>query len=318
MREIAENPKTAGPKLPKRDVHGWIALDKPYGMTSTQAVGAIKRIFRAKKAGHAGTLDPLATGILPVALGEATKTVPFAVDGEKVYRFTVEWGKETRTDDAEGEVSGSSVRRPLADDIQAILPRFRGIIEQVPPAFSAINVNGARAYDLAREGETVELKARPVQIDELTLLEVPDPDHAVFEAVCGKGTYVRALARDMGRVLGCCGHVSALRRLAVGPFDEHTAISLEELGELRHKGGAEAELASALLPVETALDDIPAFAVNRQEAARLRRGQDVLLRGQNAPLTDGPLCAMQEGLPVAIGEIQKGSFHPKRVFNFSA
>ena len=196
-------------------VHGWLILDKPLGATSTQALGAVKRIYEAQKAGHAGTLDPLATGILPIAFGEATKTVSFAVDGEKAYRFTVRWGQETNTDDAEGDVVERSDKRPARSDIEAILPEFVGEISQRPPAFSAIKVEGNRAYDLARDGEIVELEPRLVVIEELRLVDMPDPSTAVFEAECGKGTYVRALARDMGRRLKCYGHVVALRRTIV-------------------------------------------------------------------------------------------------------
>ena len=210
-------------------MHGWLVLDKPVGMTSTQAVGAIKRLFTRKRAGHAGTLDPLASGCLPIALGEATKTVPFVMDGRKVYRFTVRWGEERDTDDADGRVTATSDARPTRAAIEALLPRFTGTIAQVPPRFSAIKIEGERAYDLARDGETVELAARPVEIHRLELVDMPDADHAEFEAECGKGTYVRALARDIGRALGCFGHVEALRRKAVGPFGENDMISLEQL-----------------------------------------------------------------------------------------
>src|SRR5690242_4003426 len=204
-------------KREKFDVHGWVVLDKPVGMTSTHAVSVIKRLFKAKRAGHAGTLDPLASGCLPIALGEATKTVPFVMEGRKRYRFTVQWGEERDTDDAEGRVVEISAVRPEEAAIRAALPRFTGTIAQVPPRFSAIKVEGERAYDLARDGEVVELEPRPVEIGRLELVERPDAEHAVFEAECGKGTYVRALARDLGRVLGTFGHVSALRRTAVGP-----------------------------------------------------------------------------------------------------
>src|SRR5580704_2761996 len=198
----------------KLDIHGWVVLDKPVGMTSTHAVSAVRRLTSARRAGHAGTLDPLASGCLPIALGEATKTVPFVMEGRKRYRFTVRWGEERDTDDAEGRVVETSVSRPGEADIRSLLPRFTGTIAQVPPRFSAIKVDGERAYDLARDGEVVELEARPVEIGRLELVERPDADHAVFEAECGKGTYVRALARDMGRILGTFGHVCALRRTA--------------------------------------------------------------------------------------------------------
>ena len=210
-------------------MNGWLVLDKPVGMTSTHAVSVVKRLYRAKRAGHAGTLDPLASGLLPIALGEATKTVPFVMDGRKTYRFTVRWGEERDTDDAEGRPVAVNDARPSPDDISALIPRFCGTIEQVPPRYSAVKVDGERAYDLARDGEIVELKARPVDIHRFELVETPDPDHSVFAAECGKGTYVRALARDMGRALGCLGHVTALRRTSVGPFREEDAIGLAPL-----------------------------------------------------------------------------------------
>jgi tRNA pseudouridine55 synthase len=305
-------------KREKRDVHGWVILDKPVGMTSTHAVAVIKRLFTAKRAGHAGTLDPLASGILPLALGEATKTVPFVMDGRKRYRFTVRWGEERDTDDAEGKVTGTSDARPDADAINAALPAFTGTIAQVPPKFSAIKIEGERAYDLARDGQDVVLEARPVDIHGLALVETPDADHSVFEAECGKGTYVRALARDIGRVLGCLGHVSALRRTQVGPFDENDMISLEQLEALCHRVAAgEGSLADALLPVETALDDIPALAVNRADAARLQRGQAVLLRGRDAPIFRGTVHVTTSGELVALAEVDRGEIIPKRVFNLA-
>jgi tRNA pseudouridine55 synthase len=305
-------------KREKRDVHGWVILDKPVGMTSTHAVAVIKRLFTAKRAGHAGTLDPLASGILPLALGEATKTVPFVMDGRKRYRFTVRWGEERDTDDAEGKVVGTSDARPTADAINAALPAFTGTISQVPPKFSAIKIEGERAYDLARDGQDVVLEARPVDIHGLALVESPDADHSVFEAECGKGTYVRALARDIGRVLGCLGHVSALRRTQVGPFGENDMISLEQLEALCHRVAAgEGSLADALLPVETALDDIPALAVNRADAARLQRGQAVLLRGRDAPIFRGTVHVTTSGELVALAEVDRGEIIPKRVFNLA-
>ncbi|HXW27929.1 MAG TPA: tRNA pseudouridine(55) synthase TruB, partial [Xanthobacteraceae bacterium] len=282
---------TAGagpPRRAKRDVHGWLAIDKAVGVTSTQVVGTVKRLYAAKRAGHAGTLDPLASGALPIALGEATKTVPFVMEGRKSYRFTVRWGEERDTDDAEGAVVATSAARPEAAAIRAAVGSFIGTIAQVPPAFSAIKVDGERAYDLARDGARLSLPARPVTIHQLTLVETPDPDHAVFEACCGKGAYVRALARDLGRLLGVGGHVCALRRTAVGPFGEGNMISLEDLEALWHRADAgEGNLADALMPVETALDDIPALALGRADAARLRRGQAVLVRGRDAPTFRG-------------------------------
>jgi tRNA pseudouridine55 synthase len=310
--------KAANKKRAKRDVHGWVVLDKPICMTSTHAVAVIKRLFSAKRAGHAGTLDPLASGCLPIALGEATKTVPFVVDGRKMYIFTVRWGEERDTDDAEGRVANTSASRPERAAIAAVLPRFTGTIEQVPPRFSAIKIEGERAYDLAREGETVEIAPRPVTIDRLELVDMPDPDHAVFAAECGKGTYVRALARDIGRLLGVFGHVSALRRSRVSPFTESDMISLERLEALCHRAAAgEGNLADMLLPVETALDDIPALAVSPADAARLNRGQAVLLRGRDAAVIRGTVQVASSGQLLAIAEIDRGEIVPKRVFNLS-
>jgi tRNA pseudouridine55 synthase len=302
----------------KLDIHGWVVLDKPVGMTSTHAVSAVRRLTSARRAGHAGTLDPLASGCLPIALGEATKTVPFVMEGRKRYRFTVRWGEERDTDDAEGRVVETSAARPGEADIRSLLPRFTGTIAQVPPRFSAIKVDGERAYDLARDGEVVELEARPVDIGRLDLVELPDADHAVFEAECGKGTYVRALARDMGRILGTFGHVCALRRTAVGPFGADDMISLERLEPLWHRAAAgEASLADALKPVETALADIPALAVSRADAARLQRGQAVLLRGRDAPIIRGAVYVTASGLLVALAEVDHGEIVPKRVFNLA-
>jgi len=302
----------------KRDVHGWVVLDKPVGMTSTHAVAVIKRLFTAKRAGHAGTLDPLASGCLPVALGEATKTVPFVVDSRKTYVFTVRWGEERDTDDAEGRVVQSSESRPNADAIKALLPRFIGTIDQVPPRFSAVKIDGERAYDLAREGETVEIAPRAVTIYRLDLVEMPDRDHAVLTAECGKGTYVRSLARDLGRSLGALGHVCALRRSRVGPFHESDMISLEQLEPLCHRAAAgEGNLADMLLPIETALDDIPALAVSPADAARLRRGQAILLRGRDAAVVRGTVQVASSGELVAIAEADRGEIVPKRVFNLT-
>jgi tRNA pseudouridine55 synthase len=294
-------------------VHGWLVLDKPIDMTSTRAVGILKRLFFAQKVGHAGTLDPLATGILPIAFGEATKTVPFAVEGEKVYRFTVRWGAETATDDAEGEVIATSDGKPTVADIEALLPQFTGEILQVPPRFSAIKVDGERAYALARDGEDVELAARPVVIDELRLVDVPGDDTAVFEARCGKGTYVRAIARDMGRALGCRGHVIALRRTQVGPFSEENAVGLDEIEDAAEAGE---DLTAFLQPVEIALGDILEVNVSPADAADLAQGRSILIRGRDAPVLGGAAYAMSKGRIIALGEIEKGALHPTRVFNF--
>jgi tRNA pseudouridine55 synthase len=305
-------------KREKHDVHGWVVLDKPVGMTSTHAVAVIKRLFKAKRAGHAGTLDPLASGCLPVALGEATKTVPFVMDGRKAYRFTVRWGEERDTDDAEGRVIASSEARPHTDAINAVLPQFTGTISQVPPRYSAIKIAGERAYDIARDGEEVELAARPVDVHSLKLIDIPDADHAEFEAECGKGTYVRSLARDIGRLIGCCGHVSALRRTRVGSFGGKDMISLEKLEELCNRAqSGEGNLADALMPVATALDDIPALAVSRADAARLQRGQAVLVRGRDAPVFSGTLYVTVSGHLIALAEVDRGEIVPKRVFNLA-
>ena len=305
-------------KREKRDVHGWIILDKPIGMTSTHAVSIVKRLFTARRAGHAGTLDPLASGCLPIALGEATKTVPFVMDGRKTYSFTVRWGEQRDTDDADGRVIAVSEARPARAAIEALLPGYTGTISQVPPQYSAIKIDGERAYDLARDGETVDLQARPVEIHRLELVNVPDADHAEFRAECGKGTYVRSLARDIGRALGCLGHIKALRREAVGSFSQNDMISLEQLTAMCHRAAAgEASLADALLPVETALDDIPALAVARADAARLQRGQAVLLRGRDAPIFRGTVYVTVSGQLVALAEVDRGEIVPKRVFNLA-
>jgi len=287
-------------------VDGWLALDKPVGMTSTQAVSRLKRIYNAQKAGHAGTLDPLASGILPVAFGEATKTVPFVQDGEKAYRFTVHWGVETDTDDADGRGVRESAVRPERAAIEVLLPQFVGEILQTPPQFSAIKIAGERAYDIAREGELVDLKPRVVKIRSLTLIDA-SRDDATFVMECGKGAYVRAIARDLGRVLGCFGHVTALRRTRVGPFVEDDAYTLDEIENQNMA-------AEALLSVEAGLAELPCVVVDRDMAARLRRGGSVILRGRDAP-HEGIVYAACGGVPVAFGEIVQGALAPARVFN---
>jgi len=294
-------------------INGWLVLDKPAGVTSTYAVGAVRRAFAARKAGHAGTLDPAATGVLPIAFGEATKTVPYAVDGEKCYRFTVRWGAETETDDAQGRIVRTSGLRGEPAAISALLPRFTGEIMQTPPAYSAVKIAGKRAYDLAREGAAVALEPRPVAIHALKLLEMPDADSAVFEARCGKGTYVRALARDMGRALGCLGHLVALRRTRVAGFGEDAAISLAHLEGALQEG--EAALLRLLLPIEAALHDFAVLNVGPADAARLLNGQPILIRGRDAPYQPGPTYALCMGNLVALGEIARGELHPIRVFN---
>lgn len=303
-------------KREKRDVHGWLILDKPVGMTSTHAVSVVKRLFQAKRAGHAGTLDPLASGLLPIALGEATKTVPFVMEGRKTYRFTVRWGEERDTDDAEGRVVATSAERPTAGAIRGLIPRFSGLIEQVPPRFSAVKIEGERAYDLARDGERVELAPRPVEIHHLELIDTPDPDHAVFAAECGKGTYVRALARDMGRALNCLGHVAALRRTAVGPFAEDVATRLETLQPTGQAGGESGAVElPALLPVAAGLAALPALRVSPADAGRLARGQAVLLRGRDAPVLEGWVSVSSHGALVALAQVEEGELRPRRVFN---
>tara|TARA_B100000427_G_scaffold293242_1_gene271097 strand:+ start:292 stop:1218 length:927 start_codon:yes stop_codon:yes gene_type:complete len=298
-------------------IHGWINLDKPLGVTSTQAVGRIKRLFNAAKVGHGGTLDPLASGILPIALGEATKTVSYAMDGEKEYLFTINFGSETETGDREGAVTEESDLRPSDAEISAVLPAFTGEIEQVPPRFSAIKVDGERAYDLARDGEDFELKARPVTVLALTLEERPDPDHAVIRCRSGKGVYVRSLARDLSRALGTVGHVSTLRRTAVGPFTEKGSISLDNLEAFGHS----APDSGHLLPVETALADIPALALTEPEARRLAQGQaiaalPVASRSPFRGISQGDMVsAMFDDRLVALAEIRGGEIRPVRVLN---
>ena len=302
-------PRQDRPK--RRDVNGWLVLDKPVGVTSTHAVAAVKRALNAKKAGHAGTLDPLASGILPIALGEATKTVPFVMDGRKSYVFTIAWGVETDTDDSEGRPVQASNRAPERAAIEALLPRFTGTVEQVPPRYSAIKIGGERAYDLARDGEIVELQARIVEIQRLELIS-HDGDRSVLEADCGKGTYVRSLARDMGRALGCLGHIAALRRTRVGPFSVDDCVTLSMLNAPADEGSPAPVV--PVRPVQSALCDVPSIPVSRDAAARLMRGQAVLLRGHEAPLS-GKLYATCDGVLVAVGDVHQGELVPHRVFN---
>lgn len=299
-------------------ISGWVNLDKPYDFGSTQAVGRVRRIFNAQKAGHAGTLDPLATGILPIALGEATKTVSFLMDADKAYRFTIEWGRTTASFDREGATTATSDVRPTREQVEAVLPEFVGDILQVPPAFSAVKVDGERAYDLARAGETVELKAREISIYSAKVIEAPDADHIEIAVECGKGTYVRAIVRDIAERLGACAHVSALRRTRVGPFDEDSAITLELLEDLGHK----ARCLEALLPVETALDDIPELAVTTEDAFKLKQGRPIVLvprqvEALKARLSPGTrtVSAMEGGSIVALCEMRAGKLEPSRVFH---
>jgi tRNA pseudouridine55 synthase len=301
-------------------VSGWICLDKPYDLTSTTAVSRVRRAFNAQKGGHAGTLDPLATGILPIALGEATKTVPFLMDADKAYRFTIAWGRDTTTLDREGETTASSDVRPTRDQVEAALPAFLGEVDQVPPNFSAIKVDGERAYDLARDGVEFELPTRKVTIFDLKVVDQPDVDHVTLEMECGKGTYVRAVVRDLAKALGTCGHVADLRRTRVGGFSEAEAISLETLENLSY----EARLSEALLPVETALDDIPALAVTDEDAFRLAQGRAIVLLPRQVetlkaelPPGDRTVSAMSGDRLVALCEMRAGRLNPVRVFQLT-
>ncbi len=299
-------------------VDGWVNFDKPLEMTSTQAVGKIRWLYNAQKAGHAGTLDPLATGILPIALGEATKTIPFIQDSLKTYEFTVRWGEQRDTDDMEGDVIATSDHRPARADIEAGLPKYIGHIQQTPPKFSAIKIDGKRAYDLARAGEKVEIKSREVYIESLELLEVRE-DEADFTMLCGKGTYVRAIARDLAEDLGTKGFISALRRAQVGAFNTDHAISLDKLEELRDS----AALNEALHPIETALDDILALALKEDEVAKLRNGQALSFiskpdfsRLQKAGIeSETEAFATFDGRAVALVQIDGATIKPVRVFN---
>jgi len=293
-------------------VHGWLIIDKPYGMSSARAVALVRRSSSAK-VGHAGTLDPLATGVLPLALGEATKTVQFAAAGKKLYRFRIRWGEARDTDDREGAVIAESPARPDATAITRALPLFTGTILQRPPAYSALKIGGRRAYALARAGQPPDLAARPVEIAELRLISVADPDHADFAAVVGGGTYIRALARDLAEALGTVGHIAELRRLAVGRFAENRAISLDSAVALGHSLGASGHL----LPIETALDDIPALALTAAEAARLRHGQLVTPHGAHlGDFANGTIVgARLDQLVVALARIENGGLRPVRIIN---
>jgi len=304
-----------------RPVSGWVILDKPVGMGSTEAVSKVKWLFAAEKAGHAGTLDPLASGMLPIALGEATKTVPYVQDGAKIYRFTVTWGEERATDDLEGVVTKTSAQRPSEAEIRALMPKYTGVIMQVPPQFSAIKIGGERAYDLAREGETVDIQPREVEIGRFDLIQRSD-DAATFEIECGKGTYVRSLARDMGRDLGCWGHVSMLRRTEVDPFTSEDFSTLDALIEASPRRDGEkddgqldfATLDKLLVDTGAALDCLPQVVVTDEAAQRIRSGNPVIVRGRDAPIDAEDACATAKGRLVAIGAIEAGMFKPKRVF----
>jgi tRNA pseudouridine55 synthase len=317
-------------------IHGWLVIDKPYDMGSTQALGKVKWLLKPEKAGHGGTLDPLASGLLPIALGEATKTVPWVMEGRKTYRFAVRWGAETSTDDLEGVIT-DTYRSASEDEAKSMLRsidhgamqqsltdnllKFVGAVQQKPPAYSAIKVGGERAYDMARAGETVDLAARTVEIHDLKVIswhlpaEKSQPLETVLEVACGKGTYVRSLARDLGRATGWLGHVSALRRTTVGPFTEADAISLEKLEEIVHRDASENSLAGILRPIETVLDGIPALAVMDPDAQRLRQGQSVLIRGAQAPVAAEAVLVSHRGQPLGICSIEQGALKPKRMFN---
>jgi len=299
-------------------VDGWVCLDKPFEMGSTEAVSRIRRLFNAQKAGHAGTLDPLASGILPIALGEATKTVPMMMEAQKVYRFTINWGVSTDSVDREGEIIGRSDVRPTVDQVKAALPAFVGEIDQTPPRFSAIKVDGARAYDLARDGVEFELQARRVTIHSAEVSGAPDADHVEITIRTGKGVYVRSLARDLAAALGAEGHVSALRRERVGPFSTQNAVTLDSLEEMVHRGAA----SEGLLAVATALDDIPELAVNEQDAFSLRQGRPIVLLPRQVEtlkdrLTGGSrtVSAFQGQTLVALCQLRAGRLEPDRVFN---
>ncbi len=307
-------------------VHGWLVLDKPENITSTQAVGKTRWQLNAQKAGHGGTLDPLASGILPIAFGEATKTVPYVMDADKDYRFTIRFGSSTTTQDREGDITATSDARPTPEQIEQALSSFVGEIEQIPPQFSAIKVNGERAYDLARDGETVELNARKVHLYSATLENCPSEDLAVISVTSGKGFYIRALARDICDKLGVEGHVAALRRTRVGSFCEESSITLEKFVEIGDRDALEGQL----VPIETALDDIPALAINREDASKLRQGREIVLlphlveafKEKRRPrIVNGEdasrIALAKEGeKAVALGEVRAGRFIPVRVFNF--
>lgn len=306
------------PRKPKgRPISGWLILDKPVDFGSTEAVSKIKWLFKAQKCGHAGTLDPLASGMLPIALGDATKTVPYVMDGRKIYEFTVSWGEERATDDLEGEITQNSGKRPSEQQIRDILPKYIGTISQVPPQFSAIKIAGERAYDLARDGEAVEIPSREVVVHRLTLLACPDANTAHFEVECGKGTYVRALARDFGRELGCYGHISGLRRTFVAPFAEETMVPLAKLTALEEIEDMDERLAALdalLIDTCEALSALPHLVVSDDQAHRLKMGNPILVRGRDAPVAESEAYATARGRLIAIGEIGQGEFRPKRVF----
>jgi tRNA pseudouridine55 synthase len=297
-----------------RPINGWLVIDKPQGMTSTHVVNVVKRLTNAQKVGHGGTLDPLATGVLPIAMGEATKTVAYIMDARKAYDFRLRLGEERDTDDSTGVVIAASDSRPDDAAIRAMLPRFVGTIQQVPPRYAAVKIQGERAYDIARRGETVELAPREVRIDALELTGRPDPDHADFRMTCGKGAYVRAIARDLGQALGCCAHVAALRRTEVGAFSVENGVSLDALaGIVEHE-----TLPQILVPVSTALAGIPALAVTEPQALRLQSGQAVRLAPAFVGETIGEAAtvrAMRAGELIALARLEGMELCPVRVFH---
>ncbi|KIC10448.1 pseudouridine synthase [Leisingera sp. ANG-M1] len=292
-----------------RDISGWLVVDKPAGLTSTAVVNKVRWALDAKKAGHAGTLDPEATGVLAVALGEATKTVPYITDALKAYTFTVRLGQATNTDDAEGEVIAESDVRPADEKIKEALLPFLGEIMQVPPKFSAVKIDGQRAYKLAREGEDVQIEARPLWVEELILLDRPDTDHVVLEMTCGKGGYVRSIARDLGAALGCHGHVKELRRIWSGPFDAEEGVSLELVEELAKS----TELDQYLRPLEEGLADLPELKCTLQGAVRLRNGNPGMVMAADVEYGDEAWASL-DGKAVAVGIYKSGELHPSRVF----
>ncbi len=298
-----------GRKRKGRDISGWLVIDKPASMTSTAVVNKVRWAMDAKKAGHAGTLDPEATGVLAVALGEATKTVPYITDALKAYVFTVRLGQATNTDDAEGEVIAESSARPTDEDIKQALSPFLGEIMQVPPKFSAVKIDGQRAYKLARDGEDVELAARPLWVEELVLADRPDPDHVVLEMTCGKGGYVRSIARDLGTALGCHGHVKELRRIWSGPFGAEDGLSIEQIDEMAKTTA----LDDFLQPLEVGLSDLPELKCTPEGAVRLRNGNPGMVLASDVEYGDEAWASF-EGKAVAVGTYRSGELHPSRVF----